>query len=177
MAYFTKKRGAVGWPGPQAKAIVRAIEAMGFDADSHQAQTGTIYIETDIGDEDYRPVKIRVADHGECYCSEDVTCDPQGYTARQTIEWLAREASVDVPASVLRGWKSAETRKANAAKKQQAEAFERQRKAAALLKGVADIRIDSDGWPETFVEPGSEFRKTRIIAAQTAIRAAYKEVN
>ena len=44
--------------------------------------------EDEDGDTIYRTVKARFADHGECYCSEDISCDPQGVSPAQIVAHL-----------------------------------------------------------------------------------------
>ena len=174
VSYFQTKRGTVGWPNPQARQIEKAAKAMGFGVDFHEAQTGTIYLELDAGgDVNYDPVKIRVADHGECYCSEDISCDPNGYSAHQTIQWIARRAGVEVPRRLLGAWKAAETRKANAVAARQAKHQERQTKMRELLANAEDITFATDGNPETNVPAGTPNRKLRIAAARQRIKDAY----
>lgn len=178
MSYFQTKRGAVGWPNPQAKRIVAAAEAMGLSPDTHEAQTGTIYITVDVGgEEDCDEVKIRVADHAECYCSESISCDPNGYDVQQTIEWLAKRAGVPVPQRILGAWKAAETRKVNAAAKRAARIEDRKAKAVSLLAGDEDISIDAEGWPEPDVPAGTPNRKIRIAEARKRISDAYAILN
>jgi cell division GTPase FtsZ len=95
-------------------AIADALDSKGWlDIDIHQAQTGTVYItatkwmsledakksgladEMDIdnaaedGDDEISvEVKIRCADHGECYCREDIDVSPTGVTAEEAIAKL-----------------------------------------------------------------------------------------
>ena len=175
MNAFTKKRGAVGWPNPQAKAIERAARLLDIDLESDLAQTGTIYLAGLLGDDE---VKVRVADHGECYCTEDISCDPTGFTVRNAIEWLAAKAGKPVPASIMRGWKAAETRKANFAKKQADRRAARLARLREILGGADAVDWDTpDGAPITWLPAGSANRKARIRNAAVAVSSAWDQVN
>jgi hypothetical protein len=55
-------------------------------AELDRSGNGSIYV-TYEGPND-QTVKVRFADHGGCYCSEDVSCDPDGFTPVQVIEFL-----------------------------------------------------------------------------------------
>lgn len=176
---FTKKRGTAGWPGPQARAIQRAAELLGLDLDYHQAQTGTIYLTGSVG-EGEEEIKIRVADHSECYCSESISCDPSGYALRDAIEWLAAKAGRPVPAAIERGWRAAETRKRNREAAREADIVERRSRVLAMLAKNPDVGIVermNGGAIAAVVPAGTENRKARIKAAEAAISAAYKIVN
>lgn len=87
-----------------AERIERHAAKAGFDRpEVNIAATGTIYIEWSLESQDTYPVlidgeyvdfnetetfKIRVADHSECYCTEDISVDPQGATWRQAVDAL-----------------------------------------------------------------------------------------
>jgi hypothetical protein len=175
MTAFRSKRGTVGWPGPQAKAICKAAELLGIDLDPQRAQTGTIYLIGSISDEE---VKIRVADHGECYCTETISCDPAGYTVRDAIEWLAAKVGQPVPVAISRGWQAAETRKVNAAKKQADRTIARLARVREILDGVDAVTLDTpEGSPTGWLPGGTENRKARTKVADAAISAAWTQVN
>lgn len=110
---FRKGRSQPGhgsaWKVRIARQIQRAAEKMGWLVDIEEARTGTLYLtcERDLptgswspsirGDgqiwtADTQEAKIRVADHAECYCSEDISVDPQGATWRQAVALLANAA-------------------------------------------------------------------------------------
>jgi len=81
--------------------IIKRAEAIGYMVDEYWAKTGTRYLECkyyfdDNVDKDIVTVKIRVADHGECYCSEDISVDPNGCTVDQAIRLLAKRAGIDL---------------------------------------------------------------------------------
>lgn len=105
-----------------AQTIESQGRKLGFDVDIAVASTGTIYLAFSKGEV---RVKVRVADHGECYCREDISVDPQGSEAWQAVKLLAESANLATPSYV----KTVLTRKANAQiRKAQAMAeFEAQR--------------------------------------------------
>lgn len=94
-----------------AYLLVDELKALGYEGDTrtnlmdelHFAQTGTCYLTVGIikkCDEDCDecwgedencegytyPLKIRIANHGDCYCTTDLTIDPQGLTAAQVFK-------------------------------------------------------------------------------------------
>lgn len=174
MTAFRSKRGTVGWPGPQVKAICKTAELLGIDLDIQHAQTGTIYLTGSIGDEE---VKIRVADHGECYCTATISCDPTGFTARAAIEWLAAKVGQPVPVAISRGWKAAETRKVNRQAAHEADIADRRNRVLAMLASNPDVGQADDGMVCAKVAAGEPNRKARTRAAEQAIADAYKIVN
>lgn len=87
MANFLKKRGAVGWPNPQAAQIERMAGRYGLSVDRHTAQTGTVYLTIDA--EDGESISVRVADHGDAYASADFTVDPQEDHRPAVKAWIA----------------------------------------------------------------------------------------
>lgn len=119
-----------------ADRIEAAAERLGYTCPrASYAQTGTIYLYLQH-DNFVEEITVRVADHGECYCSEDISVDPDGLTVDQAVEWLARRAGQPVP-----GWiKANRTRAANRARIEQAKREERERAAqTAAAERDADI--------------------------------------
>ncbi len=168
---FTKKRGTVGWPNKQARQIESAATAMGLNVDLHHAQTGTIYLTLDEN------LKIRVADHGECYCSEAISCDPTGYSVDQAIDWIAERFERAVPTAILRVRKAVATRAANRQTAKQADIIDRRNRVLAMLADNPDVAIDARGMVSGIVAAGEPNRKNRIRAANEAISEAYKIAN
>lgn len=83
---------------PSLTTTAQEIErAVGGYARRYQAQTGTIYLR--FCADDGREVVCRVADHGDCYETAHVSCDPDGLTAEQAARrvsaLLADRASLD----------------------------------------------------------------------------------
>ena len=78
----------------ESDLIIRWARKLGYSVDEHWANTGTRYLSCSYDLFDY---KIRVADHGECYCSEDMSVDPDGHTAHQAISKLAKLAKKPEP--------------------------------------------------------------------------------
>ncbi len=165
---FRAKGGSAGWPGPQARAIARACCAMGLDCETYRAQTGTIYMTVDFTD---GCEKIRVADHGDAYCSAAISCDPQGFDVRAAIAWIAARAGVPVPAAIARAWRAADTRRASAARRAADREARRAARMRELLAGANDV-IERAGWWLAHVPAGVPNRKQRMRNAQALIDAA-----
>ena len=84
----------------QALKMEEILKAAGAAVKMKGAGTGSIYLDVTAGvgeaDEDgeYDDIEtriIRFADHGECYCREDISVDPDGLTFTQAMEYLADE--------------------------------------------------------------------------------------
>jgi hypothetical protein len=86
MATFTKKRGAVGWPRPQARQIEGWCNRYGIDVDLRIAQTGTIYLT--LSDEEGNEITVRCADHADCYATADYTVDPATDMRAAVKAWI-----------------------------------------------------------------------------------------
>lgn len=69
----------------------------------HWAQTGTIYVTVDD------IFKVRFADHGECYCTEDIDVSPDGCTLEVAVRAAAEACDLDVARS-LASFKAARTK-------------------------------------------------------------------
>lgn len=85
------------------------VERSGGSVDTRTAGTGTIYVTVDGW------YKVRFADHGECYCSEHLSVDPDGCSLEQAVRAVGRECELDVTRS-LASFKAAATRKARISK-------------------------------------------------------------
>jgi len=66
------------------------------------AATGSIYLTVEAGynyDEeaeefmDFVSTTVRIADHGECYCREDISIDPDGHTIDAALEFIAERVA------------------------------------------------------------------------------------
>lgn len=79
------------------------MERAGASIDFRTAGTGTIYVTIE------GIFKVRFADHGECYCREDISVDPDGCSLEQAVRAAARECDLDVTRS-LAAFKAASTR-------------------------------------------------------------------
>lgn len=93
-----------------ANRFIAIMEKAGASVSFTVAGTGTIYVTVDGS------FKARFADHGECYCREDISVDPDGCTLEQAVTAAGRETGIDVSAalnSMNRAAKAAATRKAN----------------------------------------------------------------
>lgn len=82
-----------------AKMIKRNAEKLGFDVHESMATTGTIYLRCAHGE---HTCTVRVADHGECYCREDISVDPQGVKPWAAVGKLAELVGEKAPAWVTR---------------------------------------------------------------------------
>lgn len=91
-----------------AKRFIKACQKAGASVDWTIAGTGSMYV-TVSGDEGQ--IKVRFADHGECYCSEDISVDPEGCDYAQAINATMRETGIDLSATV-RALEAAATREA-----------------------------------------------------------------
>jgi hypothetical protein len=73
------------------RAVANSIESLarelGAHVESYQASTGTIYLSVSRHG---REVKIRVANHGDCYETADLSLDPQGLSLAQVRAALPR---------------------------------------------------------------------------------------
>lgn len=98
-----------------ADLIRRNAEKLGYYVSNHTAQTGTVYLTCEAvanegtNEEKVIARKIRIADHGECYCSEDISVDPSGWSAHDAIDRLAELVGKPVPGAL----RAARTRAAN----------------------------------------------------------------
>ena len=93
-----------------ANRFIAIMEKAGAHVRSTRAGTGSVYVT--INDS----FKVRFADHGECYCHEDISVDPDGSTLEQAVRAAGRETGIDVSnalAAMDRAAKAANTRKAN----------------------------------------------------------------
>ena len=86
MARFRKKAGAVGWPGPQTRQIIRRAERYQITVDEHEAQTGTRYLF--LLAPDGADITVRVADHADAYASADFTVDPAQDDRAPVFAWI-----------------------------------------------------------------------------------------
>jgi len=91
MTRFRKKRGEVGWPGPQSRQIERWCEAYGLDCDCDTAQTGTRYLR--LSDAEGEEITVRVADHADAYCSATYTVDPCTDQRAKIRKWIQSRGS------------------------------------------------------------------------------------
>lgn len=87
MTMFTKKRGEVGWPNPQAKQIEGWATRYGIDCDRHEAQTGTIYLT--LTAENDETITVRCADHADAHCTATWTVDPAIDQRGKVKAWIA----------------------------------------------------------------------------------------
>lgn len=94
-----------------ADRISRQARRLGYDVDEHRAQTNTLYLSCDHPNAAGQ-IKIRIADHGECYCSEDISIDPDGCEMFQAIALLARRAGRKIPQPYRRQIEAYETERA-----------------------------------------------------------------
>jgi hypothetical protein len=86
MSQFTKKRGEVGWPNPQARQITKWAERYEIDCHEHTAQTGTIYLTlTGIDGEE---ITVRCADHADAHCTATYTVDPAIDQRNAVKSWI-----------------------------------------------------------------------------------------
>jgi len=90
MARFQRKHGAVGWPGPQARRLEQLAKRWGIDIELDAiADTGTRYYRlTAVKDDKVAEIKVRVADHGDVYCTADYTIDPVYDQWRAVKSWI-----------------------------------------------------------------------------------------
>lgn len=86
MPMFTKKQGAVGWPGPQARQIERWSERYNITVREHFAQTGTRYLTLTAPDDE--DIVVRVADHADAYATADFTVDPAIDQRKAVKAWI-----------------------------------------------------------------------------------------
>lgn len=99
-----------------AEEFMTAVRGLGFEPDFTVAGTGTIYVSVD-------GFKVRFADHGECYCHEDISVDPDGCEGWQALAAFCRHADLAEPAFI---------------------AAERQRRDAARADRMAAMRAERD---------------------------------
>lgn len=104
--------------------IERNAEKLGYGVYVSWAQTGSRYLTCTRDD---AQVIVRVADHGECYCREDITVDPDGCEPWQAVRLLAEKAGQPEPAWI----RGLLTRRANAekARKARSATVDQQRRA------------------------------------------------
>lgn len=75
MPRFTKKRGEVGWPGPQCRRLERWAERYSVTCRLKAvADTGSHYYL--LTGEDGSEITVRVSDHADVYATADYTIDP-----------------------------------------------------------------------------------------------------
>lgn len=79
--------------------IERNARRLGYDTSVSVATTGSRYITCVSG---LVQLVVRVADHGECYCTADISVDPDNFAAWQAVQWLASRVSVRQPGWVTR---------------------------------------------------------------------------
>ena len=81
-------------PAAQAEKIEKLAKELGCETDLHRASTGTYYLTVEyVSESEMRrdvEIKIRFADHGECYCNEDLDVSPTGCDPKQAREYLLR---------------------------------------------------------------------------------------
>lgn len=77
-----------------ARQFETIMEKIGSSVRSQTAGTGTIYVTVNDS------FKVRFADHGECYCHEDISVDPDGCTLYQAIRAAGRELNIDVSSAL-----------------------------------------------------------------------------
>lgn len=93
-----------------ANRFIAIMEKAGASVNWSRAGTGTIYATVNGS------FKARFADHGECYCRENISIDPEGCTLEQAVAAAGRELDIDVSAALNamnRAAKAAKTRRAN----------------------------------------------------------------
>jgi len=78
----------------QAEQFIALIEKAGGSVSFSKAQTGTVYVTVEGS------FKARFADHGECYCNEDVSVDPQGVSMLQALRSCAKATGLDLSRSI-----------------------------------------------------------------------------
>lgn len=82
----------------QADEFILTVERMGFAPVRRTANTGTVYVDVD-------GFNVRFADHGECYCREDVSVDPYGLELWQAIAAFCLHTKTQEPEIVAAGRK------------------------------------------------------------------------
>lgn len=80
-----------------AARFIRLTEKAGATVHASYAGTGSIYV-TVTGPED--SIKVRFADHGECYCREDISVDPDGCTYEQAVRATMRMTGLNLSRSL-----------------------------------------------------------------------------
>lgn len=122
----------------EADVIKRAAERLGYGVHASYAATGTVYLTCEPDDGDL--ITVRVADHGECYCGETISVDPDGCSKEQAVTLLARQVGRRVPGWVTRNNRRrglAEIRSAIRAWRNQAASQDRRQSEA---ERVAQVR-------------------------------------
>lgn len=106
----------------QAHKFAELARKAGGIVTVQRAGTGTIYVTVDS-------FKARFADHGECYCREDISVDPQGCDLLQALQACASRTGLDFSRSI---------RVREVIARKQAE------KAAAFAAELRQIEVESD---------------------------------
>lgn len=148
-----------------AEQFTSIILRAGGQVDECWAGTGTRYI-TAYGhpdDEDAFSIKVRFSDHGECYCSEDMSVDPDGCTLHQAVRAAARETNLNLTTS-LAAFKAAATRRANEDKERDAKATAR----VAARKKQERARV---AFQEEFIVANYPDYQARSTKSRKRIRA------
>lgn len=154
-----------------ADIITRAAERMGYSVRHSFAATGSIYLS--LSHESAPDRTIRVADHGECYCREDWSCDPQGDSKESIVTMLAADCGGKAPGWVARNEaaKAAAAAQAKAAAAASAaiyEAHQAQRNAAIEWLKINEPAT-MERWWEKSGKKGKAFRQAAIRRAQAAM--------
>jgi hypothetical protein len=149
-----------------ADRFVEIIGRAGGRCSTSRAGTGSIYVTVEpAADQDAaRPIAIRFADHGECYCGEAISVDPDGCTLAQAVRAAARVTGLDLSRS-LRAFAAAETRAARVA------AAERERTARRRAEGAAAEAARRAAQAEWIASRYPDYA-ARSIKSQKKIRAA-----
>ncbi len=101
-----RKRGTVGWPGPQTRQILAWCKTYQCAAAARQAQTGTRYLTITSYDGDAQ-ITVRVADHADCYATADYTVDPVEDQRQAVRGWIidhGHRRSRRMTARMVRQW-------------------------------------------------------------------------
>ena len=78
------------WYNNTTDQLLAAADELGWDLEKESyAQTCSRYFSfTKEVNNEWIDFKVRIADHGECYCNEDMSIDPNGNTLEQVISKL-----------------------------------------------------------------------------------------
>lgn len=101
----------------QADRFAAAVTRAGGQAHVRHAQTGTVYVAASGQD---GSITARFANHGECYCREDISVDPDGASYAGALRAAARATGLDLRRS-LAACQAAATRQARAAAEEAAQ--------------------------------------------------------
>ena len=94
----------------QADQIEAFARLIGCDVSVSRAATGSRYLTLEH-DWTEAPFVVRIADHGECYCREQISVDPTGATVAQAQEAIAEHFGFPAPAkcrAAASKWRAAE---------------------------------------------------------------------